>query len=215
MIEIKTFYFNDLRVCCYIVSDTTSECVVIDPGCSSESELKRVEKYFADNSLTPVKILLTHGHFDHVMGLADVAEKWNLKTYMHEGDIPQIERAKQYCAMFGIDINDPDKVEREYIKDGDIITFGNSELRVIATPGHTKGGVCYYNAEKGVLFSGDTLFASSIGRTDHPGGDYDELIGSITTKLTPLPPQSVVLPGHGPSTTIGDEVRHNPFLQSY
>ena len=107
MIQVKVFYFNELRVCCYVVWDETKECVIIDPGCFSDNELSRLVKFVNDNDLKPVKLLLTHGHFDHVMGLADVAHQWNLTTYVHPDDIGQIKRATRYCSMFGWKIKEP------------------------------------------------------------------------------------------------------------
>ncbi|MDD2595203.1 MAG: MBL fold metallo-hydrolase [Bacteroidales bacterium] len=212
MIQVKVFYFNELRVCCYVVWDETKECVIIDPGCFSDNELSRLVKFVNDNDLKPVKLLLTHGHFDHVMGLADVAHQWNLTTYVHPDDIGQIKRATRYCSMFGWKIKEPD-TERIDLQDNQEVTFGNSKLEVIHTPGHTQGGVCFYNEEQNILFSGDTLFAGSIGRTDHPGGNYDQLMKSIRTKIMILPENTTVYPGHGLETTIGQEIKSNPFLQ--
>ncbi|MFA7034436.1 MAG: MBL fold metallo-hydrolase [Bacteroidales bacterium] len=214
MIEIKTFYFNELRECCYIVWDQTKECVIIDPGCQTDNELGRLDTFMRDNLLKPVKILLTHGHFDHVMGLENVATKLDLPIYMHLNDMDQIKRAVQYCAMFGWEIKEITH-EITGIKDGETITFGASKLKVLHTPGHTQGGVCFYNKEQKVLFSGDTLFEGSIGRTDHPGGNYDQLMDSIYKKLRGLPLDTQVLPGHGEPTTIGTELKSNPFLQPY
>lgn len=214
MIEIKTFYFNELRVCCYVVWDQTKECVIIDPGCHTDTEIGRLEDFIKNNGLTPVSILLTHGHFDHVMGLEDVAQKWNLPIYMHLNDMEQIKRAVQYCAMFGWNIKEPTK-KIDALKDGEVITFGASKLKVIHTPGHTQGGVCFYNKEQKILFSGDTLFQGSVGRTDHPGGNFDQLMDSIGKRLKGLPLETKVLPGHGEPTTIGIELQTNPFLLSY
>jgi len=214
MIDIKTFYFNELRVCCYVVWDQTKECVIIDPGCYSKNEQERLKKFIEEKDLKPVKLLLTHGHFDHVMGNAFVSRTWNIKTYVHPNDIDQIKNASQYCAMFGYNIEEP-PLDTVDLKEGDDVTFGVSILHIIHTPGHTQGGVCFYNEGIKVLFTGDTLFAGSIGRTDHPGGNYEQLLDSIFKKITILPSDTVVLPGHGPASEIGIEVKSNPFLQPY
>ena len=148
--EIKTFYFNDLRECTYIVWDKTNECVIIDPGCH------------------------THGHFDHIMGNAFVAKRWNIKSYIHPLDKPQLERAVSYYSMFGYNIEQP-PLDTIDIVEGDILEFGESSLTVMETPGHSRGGVSLYNREHKIVITGDSLFAGSIGRTDLPGGDYEVL----------------------------------------
>ncbi|MBQ0025155.1 MAG: MBL fold metallo-hydrolase [Bacteroidales bacterium] len=211
--EIKSFYFNELRECCYVVWDDSLDCVIIDPGASSEGEFARLCGFISDSGLHPVKILLTHGHFDHVMGLEDAAVKWSVPVYMNSGDLVQLEAAPEYCRMLGLK-SVPFSGKTTDINDGDIIEFGNSSFEVIATPGHTQGGVCYYGKESSVLISGDTLFAGSIGRTDHIGGDYEQLMKSITAKLLPLDSDVKVLPGHGYPTTIGYERATNPFLET-
>ena len=213
MISTKTFYFNDLRECTYVVWDETGECVIIDPGCQSETEKERLKKFIENNKLKPVKLLNTHGHFDHVMGNAFVANTWGVKSYIHPLDKPQLERAFSYGEMFGYNIEQP-PVDTIDIGDGDKINFGNSCLKVITTPGHTRGGVCFYTEEEGnrIIFSGDSLFAGSIGRTDLPGGDYDALMDSLLNKIVVLEGDYKVLPGHGPETTISHELATNPFL---
>ncbi|MDD2419722.1 MAG: MBL fold metallo-hydrolase [Bacteroidales bacterium] len=212
MIQIKTFYFNDLRECTYILWDQTADCVVIDPGCHSSSEKERLVRFIEENNLKPVKLLNTHGHFDHIMGNAFVAGKWGLKTYIHPQDKPHLERAVKYSEMFGYTIEQPplDIVE---IAEGDVLEFGNSSLTVMETPGHTRGGVSFYNKEEGFVVTGDALFAGSIGRTDLPGGDYDQLMDSLLNKLVKLGDNYKVYPGHGPVTTIGQELASNPFLR--
>ena len=214
MIKIKTFYFNDLRECTYVLWDETGEAIIVDPGCYSESEKERLAKFVESNNLKPVKIVQTHGHFDHIMGSAYVSKKWNLQTYIHPGDKNQLERAKQYTEMFGYTI-EPPSTQTIDLEEGAEIKFGNSTLKVMHTPGHTKGGVSIYSQEIGNKFvlTGDTLFAGSIGRTDLPGGDYDELMESLLDKLVKLGDDYRVLPGHGPETTIGEELRSNPFLR--
>lgn len=211
--EIKIFYFNLLRECCYVLWDATGECVIADPGSSSENEFNRLCRFVEDNNLKPCGIILTHGHFDHIMGLEDASGKWKVPVYMNTADLVQITEAPKYCAALGLQTK-PFTGEITGIGDGDRISFGESHLDVIATPGHTQGGVCYYNAVQGILLSGDTLFAGSIGRTDHIGGDYAQLMKSISSRLMPLDSDVKVYPGHGPSTSIGYERVTNPFLET-
>ena len=211
--EIKTFYFNPIRVCCYVAWDDSGECVVIDPGCYGERELQRLKDFVQQKQLKPVMILLTHGHFDHILGLEDVARTWKLDAWIHPDDRRLMVSSGQWCAELGLSFK-PFSGQHHDLSDGDVLTFGQSSLRVIATPGHTPGGVCFFCEEAGVLFSGDTLFAGSIGRTDTEGGDYDQLIGSIARKILPLDGDVTVLPGHGPATSVGYERATNPFLHS-
>ncbi len=212
MIQIKTFYFNDLRECTYVLWDETNECVVVDPGCNSNSEKERLEKFIESSALKPVMLLNTHGHFDHIMGNAFVATKWHIRTYIHPDDKSHLERALQYSEMFGYKIDEP-PLDTADLKDGDTLRFGNSSLAVIHTPGHTRGGVSFYSMEDKFVITGDALFAGSIGRTDLPGGDYDQLMESLLSKLIPLGEDVKVYPGHGPATTIGQEIASNPFLR--
>ncbi len=209
---IKTFYFNDLRTCCYVVYDSTGECAIIDPGCIKQSEKDRLVKFVEENHLSPKMIIQTHGHFDHVMGNAFVSQTWGIPTYLHEGDIPQIRRAASYGTYFGLDFDEPSK-DIVDMKDGDVIRVGDMELKILGSPGHTAGGVLIYNEAEGYIFTGDTLFQGSIGRTDLPGGDYDRLMDSIRTKILPLPSEVTVYPGHGPATDVGTEKTTNPFLE--
>ena len=210
--EIKTFYFNPLRECCYIAWDETRECVIVDPGNYTDYELERLKDFVSSRQLKPVKILLTHGHFDHVLGLQDVARTWNLDAWMHPEDRSQLLSSGAWCAQLGLDFH-PFTGQFHDLADGDRIHFGHSVLKVLSTPGHTQGGVCFLDEEDGVLFSGDTLFAGSIGRTDHLGGNYDQLIDSLIRKILPLDGNTTVFPGHGGSTSIGYERATNPFLQ--
>ena len=197
-----------------VLWDETKEAVIVDPGCYTDTEKKRVERFIEDNSLKPVKVLLTHLHFDHVLGLDFVTKRWNIDTYLNPDDKEQAAFVPRFCEMMGY-VTPPLPEKTIDIHDGDIVRFGRSELKVIATPGHTRGGVCFYSKENNFLISGDTLFAGSIGRTDHPSGDYDALMKGIMTKLLPLGDNVEVLPGHGYLTTIGEERLKNPFLQPY
>ena len=210
--EIKTFYFNPLRECSYVAWDATGECVIIDPGCYGERELGRLTDFIGGNRLKPVKILLTHGHFDHILGLSGVAAAFpEAEVYVNPLEEGQMKRSVEWCANLGLAFT-PYSGPRHDLADGDTVCFGETRLKVLSTPGHTEGGVCFYCEEDAVLFSGDTLFAGSIGRTDHIGGDYDQIIRSIVTKLMPLDGDVRVLPGHGPATSIGYERTTNPFI---
>ena len=184
---------------CYIVMDeATKEAVILDPGGSEE----RLEKEINDLGAKVKYILLTHGHFDHVGGVDYLAEKFNVPVYINEADKMYMEKDKYVFS----DV----KNITGYIKDGDTLDFSGKKIKVIHTPGHTKGGVCFLIGDK--LFTGDTLFQGSIGRSDFVGGDFNELITSIKTKLMVLDKNIEVYPGHGPKSTIGYEYNNNPFL---
>lgn len=211
MIQIKTFYFNDLRTCCYVLWDESLSCIIVDPGCYTESEKNRLVKFIAENGLKPEKLINTHGHFDHVTGNVFVGEQWGVETWLNRNDIPQLLRASSYGSYFGYDIPQPSDAVND-LTDGMRLEFGRSSLEVRHTPGHSRGGVILYGEEDGFVLTGDSLFAGSIGRTDLPGGDYDELMDSLWKKILVLPPETQVLPGHGPATTIASELSTNPFL---
>ena len=210
MIQIKVFYFNELRVCCYLLWDDTKEAIFVDPGCHSRSEQERLKKFVAQEELCPKYMVNTHAHFDHVMGNAFVCAEWGIRTYLHPAEQFTLENATNYCRVFGMEIAKP-PVDTLPLSEREPLRFGNTTLEVLETPGHSPGGVCLYAPNDGFLLTGDTLFAGSIGRTDLPGGDYDQLINSIQIKLFPLDAHLRVLPGHGLETTLGYERIHNPF----
>ena len=211
MIQIKTFYFNDLRTCCYLLWDQTNEAILIDPGCATQSERERLKKFIVHERLTPRFVVNTHAHFDHVMGNAFVCAQWEIKTCIHPAEIEMLEQASYYSRMFNLDMEQP-PVDTIPLSEQTPIRFGESQLQVIETPGHTPGGISLIASHERFLISGDTLFAGSIGRTDLPGGDFDQLMTSITQKIFPLGSPLRILPGHGPETTLSYEMSHNPFL---
>lgn len=211
--EIKVFYFNVFRVCCYLAWDETKDCVLIDPGFSSENEFSRLKSFVEEKGLRVTGILLTHGHLDHTFGLPQAAVHFSAaNVYAHPLEVERIKGPDPLGAYFGLAPSVYAGPLSE-IGDGDSVGFGNSTLEVIHTPGHTAGGVCYFCRKEGILFSGDTLFAGSIGRTDLQGGDYDALRSSILDKLARLEGDVEVLPGHGPVTNLGYEMATNPFLE--
>jgi len=207
-LRIKSIEVGSFAANCYLVScEDTKEAVLIDPG----AEAKKILQMVAEAGVTVKYVLNTHGHIDHMGADAEVSQALGAPLYIHEGDHLLIQNPRDDLAAYQ-GVAKPAKADG-FLQDGDIIRFGKEELKVLSTPGHSPGSVCFYNEKEKVLFSGDTLFAGSIGRTDFPGGSFPQIISSIKEKLLVLPEDTVVLPGHGPASTIGAEKRYNPFLQ--
>lgn len=211
MITVKSFVFNPFQVNMYLLYDETKECVIVDAACMSDEEEKKITKFISSNNLNPVQLISTHPHIDHVAGNKFICENYNIPLTVHKDSLPILQGVKGYAAAFGF--NDVEYVEpKNFIEDGDIIKFGNSELKVFYTPGHVNGSVCLYSEKDNFVIVGDVLFNESIGRTDFPTGNHELLISSIKNKLFVLPENTIVYTGHGPSTTIGYEKENNPFL---
>lgn len=209
-LNIKTFEVNPLQENCYVVSDETNECVIIDCGAFSAEEQQEIVDYIKENNLKPVHLLATHGHFDHNFGDDAMFKAFGLKVELHRGDERLLREMKQQCEAFGMMSDIVPQIEG-FLANNDEVSFGSHKLKCIASPGHTMGGLCYYCEEEKVLFSGDTLFRLSIGRTDLPGGSMFMIINSLRY-LCQLPDDTRVLTGHGPETSIGYELAHNPYL---
>ncbi len=211
MIEIKTFVFNPFQENTYVLSDETKECVIIDCGCYEDHERKQLQNYIEDNNLKPVALLNTHSHVDHILGNQWVKETYNIPLMASTKDEPLLATAVSHGKMYGMILNEPPVIDND-IDESKTIKFGTSELKILDVPGHSPGCIAFYNDEQRFVFSGDVLFCGSIGRTDLPGGDYDQIMSSIMDKLTTLDDDYKVYAGHGPSTTIGIERKSNPFL---
>ncbi len=195
-----------LQVNCFILADEkTLEAVVIDPGDDAEDILKIIK----DKALKVKYIVDTHAHFDHVGANKAIKDATGAELLLHEADAAVLATVSQQSSAFGMDTVSSPPADR-YVKHGDVITAGEVALKVLHTPGHTPGGISLL--EQGMVFTGDALFAGSIGRTDFPGGDLTTLLRSINTNLMTLPDDTKVFSGHGPASTIGDERRDNPFL---
>ena len=211
MIHIEQFTFNPFQERSSVVWDNDGFCAFIDPGFAETSERDRLIGFVAEKGLKPVCVMLTHAHFDHIYGVNELAREYGIPVYMHPGEQHTLDVTNPYmCKMFGFGA--PEAFEWTPVADGDAVEVGSLKFEVLATPGHTPGGVCFLERTEKVLFSGDTLFAGAIGRTDHPGGDYDQLMRSIFEKLLCQDGDVDVLPGHGPNTSIADERMTNPFL---
>jgi len=211
MIDIKIFTFNSFQVNTYLLSDSTSDCIIIDPACYEPAEKEELSAYIAEHSLNPALHLNTHCHIDHVLGLFHVKKRYDVPFWAHEGEDRLLEKGHIMGQVFGLD-SDPLPLPDKHITEGEIIRFGNSELKALHVPGHSEGSLAFYSAECGFVITGDALFAGSIGRTDLPGGNYDLLIESIRDKLFRLPDETTVYPGHGEHSTIGKEKSSNPFF---
>ncbi|MCC6726370.1 MAG: MBL fold metallo-hydrolase [Saprospiraceae bacterium] len=209
---IVIFTFNPFQENTYVVFDETKECVIIDPGCFEAHERIELDKFIRDNELKPVRLINTHCHLDHVFGNAFVNRTWGLGLEIHEGELPVLEAVPQIAKFYGMPMGEQSPAPDRFIAEAEVIAFGNTKMEAILTPGHSPASLSFFIREDGLLIAGDVLFRESIGRTDLPGGDYDTLIASIKDKLLPLGDEVKVFPGHGPSTTIGHERMHNPFL---
>jgi glyoxylase-like metal-dependent hydrolase (beta-lactamase superfamily II) len=204
---INDIVVGPLEVNCYILGcEDTKEVAIIDPGDNADEIIKAID----NEDLKPVYIINTHAHFDHIGGVKTLQDHFNIDFLLHEEDLFLVDNASAQARAFGLDPIPKPEVNK-FVNNGDKISLGNKVINVIHTPGHSPGCVCYLIDNN--VFVGDTLFAGSIGRSDLPGGSYETLINSIKEKLFPLIDNTIVYPGHGPSTTIGAEKKHNPFLK--
>lgn len=214
MIHIQKFTFNPYQENTYLLYDQTGECVIIDPGMYGANEEKELADFIQEHELTPVLLLNTHCHIDHVLGNHFIHETYGLVPKFHENELPLLIEVQNYAPQMGIRY-EVSPIAEEFLTETDEITFGKQRLKLIFAPGHSPGHLCYYHAEQAFLIGGDVLFYHSIGRTDLPGGNHQQLLDSIQNNIYTLPASTVVYPGHGPETTIGEEKVSNPFIQAY
>ena len=212
--QVALFQFSLFGINTYVIYDPESkECVVVDPGMSTPEEEAAIENFILDKGLKLTQIINTHLHIDHVAGIPYLRKKFGVPVLAHEGDKKLGKRIDVQSEVFGLNLKIGEIEISEYLKAGDKIKIGNGELEVISVPGHSKGSIALYDPQAKFLISGDALFQGSIGRTDLPGSDHKELLDSIKSELFTLPDETVVLPGHGAASTIGDEKRMNPFFK--
>ena len=210
--EIKKFTFNPFQENTFVIWDDTKECIIIDPGCYEISEEKQLVNFVNHKKLIPKILINTHCHIDHILGNEFVSKEWNLDLHLNQLEIPLLESSDKIADTYGFYNYKKYNRKKKLLNQGDKISFGKSTLEILFTPGHSPGHISLLNKDQKIVISGDVLFNGSIGRTDLPGGDFDTLINSIKTKLFLLNDDTLVLCGHGPSTTISKEKNTNPFL---
>ena len=210
--KIARLIFNPIQENTYVVWDDTLQAAIIDAGNAGERENEVLEKFLSDNGLKPVLALNTHGHFDHLLGVNFLQDRYGVKLAMSSKDEFLLKNASVSAELFGVRAGDmPEGIDID-LEQMEEITFGSTTLKVIPVPGHTPGHVAFYEPESKVLFTGDTLFRESIGRTDLPGGDYSWIMRSIIDNLLPLGDDVKIYPGHGDVSDLGHESMYNPFV---
>jgi hydroxyacylglutathione hydrolase len=209
--EVSRLVFSPIEVNTYILSDKGGKCAVLDCGCYNRAEFERLTEFIDKKNLDPVLLLNTHCHLDHIFGNRMFLDKYRLGTLCHKDEEVNRKDSVHIASVFGMKMEIPPE-PAGLIGEGSIVSFGDSEMKVLFVPGHSSGSLAFYSGKDKIVFTGDALFAGSIGRTDLKGGDYDTLIQSIREKLFVLPPDTVVYPGHGEPTTIETEMKTNPYF---
>ena len=212
MLTVQPFTFNPVQENTYVVYNEKGQCCIIDPGCYFASEEQELKNFIDQNHLQPVYLINTHCHLDHIFGNKFIYKTYGLTLWLNELEKPVLDYGPVSGQLWQLPFDNYDG-QLNFIDEGDVIRLGKDELHVLFTPGHSPGHLSFYNRENKFVISGDVLFNGSIGRTDLPGGDFTILEESIKTKLYTLPEDTVVYPGHGDSTTIGDEMKGNPFVK--
>ncbi len=215
MLSVKTFIFNPIQVNTYIVYNENKECVIIDAGNYVKFEDEQLLSYIDRSGLKPIMLLNTHSHIDHVMGNKLLADRYKVELGAHPIEKSYYDKVWAYATAFGINFTqDNCQLPSIDLNEGDTVSIGQDKLKVLFTPGHAPGHICFYDEADGMVFSGDTLFRRGVGRWDLLGGNYSQLEQSLLNVLYKLPDDTLVYCGHGPTTRIGDEKRNNPEIKS-
>ena len=212
MLTVHPFTFNPVQENTYVVYNEKGQCCIIDPGCYFASEELELKNFIEQNHLQPIYLLNTHCHLDHIFGNKFIYNTYNLSLWLNKLEKPVLEYGPTSGQQWQLTFDNYD-AELNFIEEGDVIRIGDDVLQVLFTPGHSPGHVSFYSKENKFVISGDVLFQGSVGRTDLPGGDFTILEESIKTKLYTLPADTIVFSGHGDTTTIGDEMKTNPFVK--
>ncbi len=211
MLHIESFVFNPFQVNTYLVRDEKGDCLVVDPAFYTPDEIREFDRFISSEGLQVIGQLNTHCHVDHVLGAKHMQTVYQSPIRAHPNESGLLNNAPVMGEVFGLHLEPISGIDQP-LDDHETITIGDDSLLSILVPGHSPGSLCFYDSEDGFVISGDALFQGSIGRTDLPGGDYDTLISAIRERLLVLPPETRVYPGHGETTTIGEEAATNPFL---
>ncbi|HWJ90590.1 MAG TPA: MBL fold metallo-hydrolase [Flavisolibacter sp.] len=212
MLTVQPFTFNPVQENTYVVYNEKRDCCIIDPGCYFASEEKEIRDFIDHNGLNPVFLLNTHCHLDHIFGNRFIQKTYGLELYLNQLEKAVLDYGPASGQLWQLPFDNYDG-PLHFLDEGDTVRLGQDELHVLFTPGHSPGSISFYSKENKFVISGDVLFLGSIGRTDLPGGDFTILEESIRTKLYTLPGDVIVYSGHGESTTIGDEMKTNPFVK--
>ncbi len=209
--QIKRFVFNPFQVNTYVLYDETKEAIIIDAAMMTASEQSTFKQFIEENKLKIKGLYNTHGHMDHIAGSAWIKREYAIQPSGHKADDTLIETALSHAAVYGIEMEKPEAVSN-YIDENNLLQFGNQRLKIKHIPGHSPGGLAFIHHTQKIAFTGDSLFASSIGRTDFPGGNMSQLISAIQEKLLSLDGEYTIYPGHGHESTIQEEIENNPYL---
>lgn len=211
MLNIKSFAFNPFQENTYLLFDESGNGVLVDPGCYEKSEKSELENFIRDKNISIKQIVNTHCHIDHVLGNSWAKRTFGVELLIHKNEAPVLKSVEVYAPNYGF--QDYESAEPNgFLKEGEIIKVGSESLKILFVPGHAPGHVVFYHEPSNRLIAGDTLFKGSIGRTDLPGGNHNQLITKIKSVLFRLPEETIVYPGHGPETSIGFEKINNPFV---
>ena len=211
MLTIHSFCFNAFQENTYVIYNEQKMAIIIDPGCYLRNEQESLVNFITGNELLPILLLNTHCHLDHVFGNNFISETYGLTAHFHKNEQPVIDRLPEGGARWGVPC-EPYKGPVQYIDQGEIIKFGNDEFKVLFTPGHSPGSVCFYHQNQDFIIGGDLIFKDGVGRTDLPGSNPLDLINSIKTQILPLTDTLKIYSGHGPETTLGRERKSNPYI---
>jgi glyoxylase-like metal-dependent hydrolase (beta-lactamase superfamily II) len=211
--KIYKLIFSPIQVNTYVLAEESGDCAILDCGCYDKEESDEFSKFIDDKGLKPVMLLNTHSHLDHIFGNKFILERYGLRAHASELDEMNRKSAQHHAMIFGLTMEEPPE-PGDFISDNQVINFGKTKLLSLHVPGHTTGSIAFYSESDNCVFTGDALFAGSIGRTDLPGGNYEILMNSIRNKLFVLPPSTIVYPGHGEKTTIDNEIKTNPYFSS-
>ncbi|MEI6151170.1 MAG: MBL fold metallo-hydrolase [Chitinophagia bacterium] len=212
MITIQDFCFSAFQENTYVLYNEFKEAIIIDPGCYTRIEEKILTDFIRKENLKPTLLLNTHCHLDHVFGNNYVSETYGLTAHIHPNEQIVLDRLPEAAAKWGVP-TDAYRGPIQYIQEGELISFGKDSFKVLLTPGHSPGSVCFYNSQQDFLMGGDLIFKDGVGRTDLPGANPNDLIKSIREQIFPLPDSLTIYSGHGPVTTWGREKEHNPYIK--